>query len=121
MRLHGLPPHSFLALLLALLWLTGCARVNFEETLATTNQVTAEFTDGKLSLVQTPEQRAFNAQTAETLLAEPLSQQQAVHLALVNSPALQAMLAQHCRMWPVRRNQVASPTPFLFLNAKRAR
>jgi outer membrane protein TolC len=81
--------------MLALLWLTGCARVNFEETLATTNRATAEFTDGNLSLVQTPEQRAFNIQTAVTLLAEPLSQQQAVHLALVNSPALQAMLAQH--------------------------
>lgn len=95
MRLRCLPSPSFFALLLALLWLTGCARVNFEETLATTNQATAEFTDGNLSLVQTPEQRAFNTQTAETLLAEPLSQQQAVHLALVNSPALQAMLAQH--------------------------
>ena len=95
MRFHCLPPQSFFVILLALLWLTGCARVNFEETLATTNQATAEFTDGNLSLVQTPEQRAFNTQTAETLLAEPLSQQQAVHLALINSPALQAMLAQH--------------------------
>lgn len=95
MRLRCLPPQSFFTILLALLWLTGCARVNFEETLATTNQSTAEFTDGNLSLVQTPEQRAFNTQTAETLLAEPLSQQQAVHLALANSPALQAMLAQH--------------------------
>jgi outer membrane protein TolC len=95
MRLHCLPPHSFFVILLALLWLSGCAQVNFEQTLATTNQATAEFTDGKLSLAQTPEQRAFNTQTAETLLAEPLSQQQAVHLALVNSPALQAMLAQH--------------------------
>lgn len=95
MRLHCLPPQSLFVILLALLWLTGCARVNFEETLATTNQATAEFTDGNLSLVQTPEQRAFNTQTAETLLAEPLSQQQAVHLALINSPALQAMLAQH--------------------------
>lgn len=95
MILRSLPPKSFFALLLAMLWLTGCARVNFEETLATTNQATAEFTDGNLSLVQTPEQRAFHTQTAETLLAEPLSQQQAVHLALVNSPALQAILAQH--------------------------
>ncbi len=95
MKLHRFPPRSFFIIFLALLWLNGCARVNFEETLATTNHATAEFTDGNLSLVQTPEQRAFNTQTAETLLAEPLNQQQAVHLALVNSPALQAMLAQH--------------------------
>jgi outer membrane protein TolC len=33
--------------------------------------------------------------TAETLLAQPLRQKDAVHLALVNSPAMQAMLAQH--------------------------
>ncbi len=95
MRLHCLPPQSCSVILLGLLFLSGCARVNFDETLVQTNQATAEFTDGNLSLVQTPEQRAFNKQTAETLLAEPLSQQQAVHLALVNSPALQAMLAQH--------------------------
>ncbi len=95
MRLHCLPPQFFLVIMLGLFSLSGCARVNFEETLAQANQATAEFTDGNLSLVQTPEQRAFNTQTAETLLAEPLNQQQAVHLALVNSPALQAMLAQH--------------------------
>ncbi len=95
MRRHCLLSPVVFVLLLASSWLSGCARVNFEETLATTNQATAEFTDGKLSLVQTPEQRAFTTQTAATLLAEPLGQQQAVYLALVNSPALQAMLAQH--------------------------
>jgi outer membrane protein TolC len=94
-KLDWLSPNSFFVLLLAVLCLSGCARVDFDKTLAQTNQVTAEFTDGNLALVQTPEQRAFNAQTAETLLAEPLSQQKAVHLALVNDPSLQAMLAQH--------------------------
>jgi outer membrane protein TolC len=69
--------------------------VNFEESLATTNQTAVDFTDGKLSLAQTGEQRALMAQTAATLLAQPLSQNDAVHLALINSPAMQAMLAQH--------------------------
>ncbi|WP_373693255.1 TolC family protein [Desulfobulbus sp.] len=78
-----------------LLCLSGCARVNFEESLATTNQTAVDFTDGKLSLAQTAEQRALMAQTAATLLAQPLSQNDAVHLALINSPAMQAMLAQH--------------------------
>ena len=90
------PPSSRL-LLLALLVLTlaSCARVDFEESLARTNRTTAEFTGGNLALAQTDEQRAAMTKTAATLLARPLSQQDAVHLALVNSPAIQAMLARN--------------------------
>ncbi|MDD2464586.1 MAG: TolC family protein [Desulfobulbus sp.] len=95
MKLDCLPKQPFVVFLLMLLCLSGCARVNFEESLATTNQTAVDFTDGKLSLAQTAEQRALMAQTAATLLAQPLSQNDAVHLALINSPAMQAMLAQH--------------------------
>lgn len=95
MRLYCLSPPSFYVFLLTLLCLSGCARVNFEETLTRTNQAATEFTDGNLALAQTAEQRAFNTKTAETLLAQPVNQQEAVHLALVNDPAMQAMLAQH--------------------------
>lgn len=95
MRLHCLLKQPFVVFLLVWLCLSGCARVNFEESLAQTNQAAAEFTGGKLSLAQTPEQCAFQAKTAETLLAQPLGQPEAVHLALVNNPAVQAMLAQH--------------------------
>ena len=90
------PPSSRLLLLaLLVLTLTGCARVDFEESLARTNRTTAEFTGGNLALAQTDEQRAAMTKTAATLLARPLSQQGAVHLALVNSPAIQAMLARN--------------------------
>ncbi len=80
---------------LVLFALAGCARVDFEESLARTNRTTAGFTDGNLALAQTDEQRAAMAKTAATLLTRPLSQQDAVHLALVNSPAIQAMLARN--------------------------
>lgn len=83
------------ACLLLTVFLTGCARVNFEDSLAKTNQTAAAFTEGNLSLVQTDEHRALMAKTAEDLLAHPLNQKDAVHLALVNSPAMQAMLAQN--------------------------
>jgi outer membrane protein TolC len=73
--------------------LTGCASVNFEQTLAKTNQETAAFTQGALSLAQTQEQRQALAQRAAQLLAQPVSQNDAVQLALTNSPALQEMLA----------------------------
>lgn len=80
---------------LVLFALAGCARVDFEESLARTNRSTVGFTDGNLALAQTDEQRAAMTKTAATLLARPLSRQDAVHLALVNSPAIQAMLARN--------------------------
>ena len=83
------------ACLLLTLFLSGCGRVNFEDSLAKTNQAASAFTEGHLSLAQTDEQRAAMAKTAEELLAQPLSQKDAVHLALINSPALQALLAQN--------------------------
>lgn len=81
--------------LLMTVFLSGCARVNFEDSIAKTNQAASEFTDGHLSLAQTDEQRVAMAQTAAGLLAHPLTQKDAVHLALVNSPAMQVMLAQN--------------------------
>ena len=83
------------ACLLLTLFLSGCGRVNLEDSLAKTNQAASAFTEGHLSLAQTDEQRAAMAKTAEELLAQPLSQKDAVHLALINSPALQALLAQN--------------------------
>lgn len=83
------------ACLLLTVFLSGCARGNFGDSLAKTNQVAAAFTEGNLSLAQTDEQRAAMAKTAKELLAQPLSQKGAVHLALINSPALQALMAQN--------------------------
>jgi len=75
--------------------LSGCASVNFEQSLAKTNQVAADFTQGKLSLAQTKDQRGELDRVAGEILQKPISQSDAVRLALVNSPALQAMLAQN--------------------------
>lgn len=79
----------------ALLILSGCASVNFDDSLARTNQEASEFTQGQLALALTPEQRSARERAAAELLAQPLDQNAAVRLALVNSPALQAMLAQN--------------------------
>lgn len=90
-----IPRVKFLATVLSVVVLSGCASVNFEDALATTNQDAADFTQGQLTLAQTQEQRAALDRAAAQLLAQPLSQGQAVQLALANSPALQAMLAQN--------------------------
>ena len=87
--------YKLLAMAAALVILSGCASVNFEQSLSQTNTVATDFTQGQLALVQTQAQREAQDQTATQILQKPVSQSDAVRLALVNSPALQALLAQH--------------------------
>lgn len=91
--------------------LSGCTSVNFEQSLATTNQAASDFTKGELALAQTKEQRETQNKTATDILQKPMAQSDAVRLALVNSPALQAMLAQN---WAdaaqaAQRGRIANP------------
>lgn len=74
---------------------SGCATVDFDKSLATTNQVAADFTKGDLQLAQTQIQREERNRIAGKILQNPVNRADAVKLALVNSPALQAMLAQN--------------------------
>ena len=79
---------------LALAGVSGCASVNFEQTLAQTNRDAADLTKGNLLLAQSASQRETLASRSAALLAQPLSQNDALQLALANSPALQTLLAQ---------------------------
>jgi outer membrane protein TolC len=106
-RLQALP----LCLALAVS-ISGCASLDFDATLARTNQDTASFTQSALALAQTPAQEAARAQHAARLLAQTLQQEAAVQLALVNSPALQSLLAQR---WSdaaamAQTGRIANPT-----------
>lgn len=74
--------------------LSGCASVGLEQNLERVNQETAAFTGGTLSLARHTEEHEQRKQAAAQLLAQPLGQKEAVQLTLVNSPALQALLAQ---------------------------
>ncbi len=82
------------ALATATLVLAGCASVNFDEAVGDTNNSAGDFTQGKLELSRTTEQRQARSKLSSELLAKPLSRDDAVQLALANSPALQALLAQ---------------------------
>ncbi len=84
-----------LSALMVSVFLTGCTTVDFQQSLAKTNQDAFTFTQGHLSLAQSAEGRVARLKVTETLLSQPLSQADAVKLALVNSAALQALLAQH--------------------------
>lgn len=92
--------------------LSGCASVHVDQSIADTNAQAHAFTQGNLALAQTTEQRTQQAQTTETLLASPVSQAQAVKLALVNSPAVQALLATHWEQAAraAQGGRIANPT-----------
>ena len=93
MRLRA--THAKLALsALGLAVLTGCASVSLDQNINRVNVEAGGFTEGKLALARTQEERDQQAQAAQSLLAQPLGQKDAVQLALVNSPSLQALLAQ---------------------------
>lgn len=79
---------------LAIAALAGCASVGLDPSLSRTNAVTASFTDGRLALRQTDQERASAARAADELLRQPLGQREAVQLALLNSPTIQSMVAQ---------------------------
>ena len=94
---RNVPGRSFVALgliTLGLATLSGCAGVDFDQSLGQTNKEAASFTGQQLALATTQAQDDARAATAASLLQRPLSQTDAVQLALANSPALQALLAQ---------------------------
>jgi outer membrane protein TolC len=92
---HSSPARApaFLPAVGALL-LAGCASVGIDEALRDTNARLPAFTAGRLALARTDAQREARATLANELLSRPLSQDDAVQLALARSPALQALLAQ---------------------------
>ena len=89
--------HTAVALSAALLaaTLAGCAAVDIKASLSRANSDTASFSASNLTLAQTEEQRSAFKSAADELLGKPLSQDDAVRLALFNSPSMQALLAQH--------------------------
>ncbi|MDB5885544.1 MAG: putative copper resistance-related lipoprotein [Polaromonas sp.] len=82
------------ALAAASLALAGCASVNFDQAVQGANDSTGTFTQGKLELSRTEQQSQARARLASELLGKPLSMDEAVQLALANSPAVQTLLAQ---------------------------
>jgi outer membrane protein TolC len=78
---------------LVLCLLSGCATVDFRDSVTRSNREAAEFTKGDLRLAETDQERSAHSDATAALLRHPLSQDDAVRLALLNSRALQALLA----------------------------
>lgn len=94
-RAHQAVGSRTLMAVATLVILSGCASVNFDQSVASTNREAADFTQGQLALARTQDQRTEMDRVAAEILSQPINQSDAVRLALVNSPALQAMLAQN--------------------------
>ena len=82
------------ALAASALVLAGCASVDFDKAVSDTNQTAGAFTGGKLELSRNAEQNAARGKLSSELLSKPLGLDDAVQLALSNSPAVQTLLAQ---------------------------
>ena len=87
-------PFRLAAIAAAVLVLAGCASVDFGQAVDETNRATPGFTQGKLKLDADGSQREARGQLVAQLLAQPLSMDDAVQVALANSPSVQALLAQ---------------------------
>jgi outer membrane protein TolC len=74
--------------------LAGCASVDIDRAVQETNFALPGFIGGKLELSRTDDQRAARERLSTELLAKPLAMDDAVRLAMANSPALQSLIAQ---------------------------
>lgn len=84
---------SIIALAVALV-LSGCASVNIDQSIDRTNSETTAMTGSPAQLLRTLDAKTARDLQVTELLKSPLSQQTAVQIAVLNSPALQTLLAE---------------------------
>lgn len=78
-----------------LLVISGCATVSVNENLSRTQNEIADFTDSQIMLNRSADDQAHAEAIVDQLLAAPLSKEGAVQMAMANSAAFQAVLAQN--------------------------
>ena len=78
----------------ALAVLSGCASVNIDQAIDRTNIETKSASGATAKLLRTMDAKTARDNQVAELLKSPLSQQAAVQLAIINSPALQTILAE---------------------------
>jgi outer membrane protein TolC len=74
--------------------LSGCASVNIDQSIDRTNNETKSISGTSAQLLRTAEAKTTRDNQVAELLKSPLTQQTAVQLAVINSPALQTLLAE---------------------------
>ena len=92
--LMTLKPSKTLISIAAVTVLSGCATVNIDQAIERTNGETKSASGAAAQLLRTTDAKTARDNQVAELLKSPLSQQAAVQLAIINSPALQSMLAE---------------------------
>ena len=78
----------------SLVFLAGCASVNIDQSIDRANLETKSISGASAQLLRTTDAKTARDNQVAELLKSPLSQQAAVQLAIINSPALQTILAE---------------------------
>ena len=92
--LMTLKPSKTLISIAAAAVLSGCASVNIDQSIDRTNAETKSSSGASAQLLRSVDAKAARDMQVTELLKSPLSQQAAVQLAIINSPALQTLLAE---------------------------
>ena len=87
-------PLQIASIALAAALLAGCASVGIDDALQGDELPASQFTGGKLELSRTRSSARPARRCPKSCSRKPLSQDDAVRLALANSPAVQALIAQ---------------------------
>jgi len=103
-----------LCALFAPLLLSSCSSFDVQTLVQKTNEDVSKFTQGHLQLSNRRQPSGFYAKANELLVQsaeQGLSQNDAVHIALINTPALQALLARHAANGAIaaQGGQIANP------------
>jgi outer membrane protein TolC len=95
------------------LLLTGCASTAIQENLAETSRFASREVGQEVQLQSTPEARANAESKARALLAEPLTADDAVQIALGYSPTFQRLLADSAAASAAATQSARLPNPIL--------
>ncbi len=96
--------------------LAACATVDINQSIARVNLDAGSVTGGKLTIARTDRERDELQTAATAILARPLGADQAVQLALINSPSMQALLAQSWADGATVAQSGRLPNPLLTLD-----
>lgn len=98
------------------LLLNGCATIDINQSIARVNRDAGTVIGGTLTLARTDSERNELQGAATAILARPLSADDAVQLALINSPSMQALLAQSWADGAAVAQSARLPNPLLTLD-----
>jgi len=107
-------------ILMGFVGLSGCATVDIKTSIDQTNQALKQFTQGELQLYLKEDDQQQRQQKITQLLSEPLAKKDAISLLLINSPAMQSLLANNWQLQTQAAQSGRIPNPVFALERVRS-